>query len=152
MEPRKQPDHSALFKCLLAIVSGVILLANPLLVAAQQGQLTLASVNSAGTGSGNRRSGDLTNSRITPNGRFVLFYSELTDIVPMGANGVSDIFVRDLQTGQTKMATINAAGTPSTGSSRFGLISDDGRFAVFTGFPNNIVTNDTSFFTRCFRS
>ena len=75
---------------------------------------------------------------------FVLFYSEATDIVPMGAIGVSDIFVRDLQTGQTKMASINAAGTPSTGVTRFGLISDDGRFVVFTGFPNNIVTNDTN--------
>ena len=145
MEPRKQPDHSAShWKCLFAIVSCVLLLANPQLVAAQQGQLTLASVNSAGTGSGNRRSGDFNQFRITPNGRFVLFYSEATDIVPMGATGVSDIFVRDLQTGQTKMASINAAGTPSTGVTRFGLISDDGRFVVFTGFPNNIVTNDTN--------
>ena len=132
------------WKCLLAFVSGVLVLANPLLVVAQQGQLTLASVNSAGTGSGNRRSGDFGCFQITPNGRFVLFYSEATDIVPMGAIGVSDIFVRDLQTGQTKMASINAAGTPSTGSSRFGLISDDGRFVVFTGFPSNIVSNDTN--------
>lgn len=141
----EQLDHSASkSKCLLALVSCALLLANPVLVAAQQGQLTLASVNSAGTGSGNRRSGDFGQFRITPNGRFVLFYSEATDIVPLGAIGTSDIFVRDLQTGQTKMASINAAGTPSTGGSRFGLISDDGRFVVFTGSPNNIVNNDTN--------
>lgn len=140
-----QLDHrTPKWKCLLALASCVLLLANPLLVAAQQAELTLVSVNSAGTGTGNRRSGDFGQFQITPNGRFVLFYSEATDIVPMGALGVSDIFVRDLQTGQTKMASINAAGTPSTGVTRFGLISDDGRFVVFTGFPNNIVTNDTN--------
>ena len=113
-------------------------------VLGQQGQITLVSVNSTGTGSGNALSGDLGQFRITPDGRYVLFYSEATDIVPLGAVRTSDIFVRDLVTGQTKMASINLAGTPSTQGSRFGLISDNGRFVVFTGFANNIVSNDTN--------
>ena len=111
---------------------------------AQQGQLSLVSVNSTGTGSGNSRSGDFGVYRITPDGRYVLFYSEASDLVPLGATRASDIFVRDLQTGQTKMASINRAGTPSTQGSLFGLISDNGRFVVFTGFANNIVNNDTN--------
>jgi hypothetical protein len=110
----------------------------------QQGQLTLVSVNSTGTGSGNGLSGDFGQYRITPDGRYVLFYSEAPDIVPIGAVRASDIFVRDLVTGQTKMASINMTGTPSTQGSRFGLISDNGRFVVFTGFANNIVSNDTN--------
>jgi WD40 repeat protein len=132
------------WKCLLAFFSSALLLANPLLVVAQQGQLTLVSVNSAGTGTGNRKSGEINQVQITPNGRFVLFYSASTDIVPLGATNTSDIFVRDLQTGQTKMASINAAGTPSTDSSRSGLISDDGRFAAFNGFADDIVNNDSN--------
>ena len=111
---------------------------------AQQGQLSLVSVNSTGTGSGNARSGDFGVYRITPDGRYVLFYSEASDLVPIGATRASDIFVRDLQTGQTKMVSINMTGTPSTQSSPFGLISDNGRFVVFTGFANNIVSNDTN--------
>ncbi|HEU5091961.1 MAG TPA: hypothetical protein VFT30_04705, partial [Nitrospira sp.] len=83
------------------------------------------SVNSTGTGSGNARSGDFGVYRITPDGRYVLFYSEASDLVPIGATRASDIFVRDLQTGQTKMVSINMTGTPSTQSSPFGLISDN---------------------------
>lgn len=111
---------------------------------AAQGQLTLVSVNSTGTGSGNKRSGDFGRFRITPDGRFVVFYSEATDLFPLGAIGAADIFVRDLETGQTKMASINMAGTPSSGVSSFGLISDNGRFVAFTSFANNVVNNDTN--------
>jgi hypothetical protein len=113
-------------------------------VLAQQGQLTLASVNSTGIGSGNALSGDFGQYRITPDGRYVLFYSEASDLVPLGAVRAADIFVRDLVTGQTKMASINMAGTASNGVTRFGLISDNGRFVVFTGFANNLVSNDTN--------
>jgi len=113
-------------------------------VVGQQGQITLVSVNSTGTGSGNARSGDFDLYRITPDGRYVLFYSEATDIVPLGAIRTQDIFVRDLLTGQTKMVSINMTGTPSTGRTSFGLISDNGRFVAFTGFVNNLVNNDTN--------
>src|SRR6185503_3544444 len=113
-------------------------------VVGQQGQITLVSVNSTGTGSGNARSGDFDLYRITPDGRYVLFYSEATDIVPLGAIRTQDIFVRDLLTGQTKMVSINMTGTPSTGRTSFGLISDNGRFVAFTGFVYNLVNNDTN--------
>ena len=113
-------------------------------VLAQQGQITLVSVNSTGNGSGNALSGDFNQYRMTPDGRYVLFYSEATDIVPLGAVRTADLFVRDLVTGQTKMASINLAGTPSSNPTRFGLISDNGRFVVFTGFANNIASLDTN--------
>ena len=144
MEHCTQPKRTALpWKRFLVLIFCTFLLATQS-VLGQQGQLTLVSVNSTGTGSGNARSGDFGLQRITPDGRYVLFHSEATDIVPLGAVSASDIFVRDLQTGQTKMVSINMAGTPSTGVSRFGLISDNGRFVAFTGFPNNIVNNDTN--------
>jgi len=105
---------------------------------------TLVSFNSAGTGSANARSGDFGRYRISADGRYVLFYSEASDIVPLGATRASDLFVRDLQTGTTRMVSINAAGTASSGVSSFGLISDNGRYVAFTSFANNVTTNDTN--------
>lgn len=104
----------------------------------------LVSFNSAGTGSANFRSGDSARYRISADGRYVLFYSEASDIVPLGATRAQDLFVRDLQTGTTRMVSINAAGTASNGVSSFGLISDNGRYVAFTSFANNITTNDTN--------
>ena len=127
--------------CFLLLIT-CLLFVTPAVVG--QGQLTLVSVNSTGTGSGNAFSGDFGRYRITPDGRYVIFYSEATDLVPLGAVRASDIFVRDLQTGQTKMVSINLAGTPSTGVSSFGLISDNGRFVAFNSAVNNLVNNDTN--------
>jgi len=42
------------------------------------------------------------------------------------------------------MVSINMNGTASNGVTRFGLISDNGRFVVFTSFANNLVNNDTN--------
>ena len=140
-----QPQRSALrCACFLALISYFLLFIHSKAVTGQQGQLTLVSVNSTGTGSGNARSGDLNLFRITPDGRYVLFYSEATDIVPLGAIRSQDLFVRDLQTGKTKLVSINTSGTASTGGATFGLISDNGRFVAFTGFTNNLVNNDTN--------
>ena len=141
MKYRKRPILA--WKRFLVLISCTFLLVNQS-VLGQQGQTTLVSVNSTGTGSGNARSGDFGRYRITPDGRYVVFYSDASNLVPLGATAASDIFVRDLQTGQTKMASINAAGTPSTGVSNFGLISDNGRFVAFTSFVNNLVNNDTN--------
>ncbi|HEX8492187.1 MAG TPA: hypothetical protein VF658_05045 [Pyrinomonadaceae bacterium] len=135
MSPRKTFVRHALLSLALA------LLLNAASVSGQQ-KPTLVSVNSAGTGSGDARSGDFDRYRITPDGRYVIFYSEATDIVPLGAVRADDIFVRDLQTATTKMVSINAAGTASTGSSGFALISDNGRYVAFTSYAKDIVTND----------
>jgi Tol biopolymer transport system component len=136
MRTARQNHLAGLVLCVLMLLSAAE-------VAGQQ-HPTLVSVNSAGTGSGNARSGDFNTYRISSDGRYVVFYSEATDLVPLGAIRASDIFVRDLQTGTTTMVSINAAGTASTGVSSFGLITDNGRYVAFNSFANNIVTNDTN--------
>jgi hypothetical protein len=115
------------------------------LPAACQQQPTLVSVNSNGTGSGNSRSGDFDKYRVSADGRYVVFYSEASNIVSLDTSSNGDIFVRDLQTGTTKLASINSAGTASgNGISSFGLISADGRYVAFTSHASNIVANDTN--------
>src|SRR5262249_45198602 len=70
---------------------------------------TLVSVNRFGTTSAN---GASTGWRLPPDGRFVAFTSLATDLVDVtDTNGVRDVFVRDLQTGTTWLASVNRTGT-----------------------------------------
>src|SRR5713101_8096482 len=66
------------------------------------GTTTLVSINSAGTGSGNIFS-DLP--VLSADGRAVAFESFASDLVANDTNGKEDVFVRDLKTGTTKLAS-----------------------------------------------
>jgi Tol biopolymer transport system component len=97
----------------------------------------LVSVNNAGTGSGNGLS---LAASITPDGRFVLFGSDASDLVANDTNGASDVFVRDLQTDTTRLVSVNNAGNASGGGgSSPGFITPDGRFAVFNSAAIDLV-------------
>jgi dipeptidyl aminopeptidase/acylaminoacyl peptidase len=98
----------------------------------QAGKTTLVSVGAS------------TNSEspeITPDGRYVAFYSTATNLVPgVATNG--DIFVRDLLAGNTTWASTNARAIAQsvTGSTNFVScnysISDDGQFVAFEACTN----------------
>jgi hypothetical protein len=105
----------------------------------QTGVTTLVSVNSAATGSGNGQSSAAT---ISADGRMIAFVSTASNLVVNDTNGtVSDLFVRDLQTGMTKLVSVNSAGTGSGNSqSIVPVISADGRFVVFMSTATNLVT------------
>ncbi len=63
------------------------------LVAAQRATTTLVSVNAAGTASSNGGSDPVA---LSPDGRFVLFMSNASDLVANDTNGTTDAFVRGL--------------------------------------------------------
>jgi Tol biopolymer transport system component len=121
----------------------------------------LASTNTSGgysTGSG---TGTLRayNPVISGNGQFVAFTSDFGDLVATDTNGTLDVFLRDLVNNQTKLISINEAGTDSgnpvggadggtiggfaTGSFN-PVISNDGRFVAFSSLSSNLVSNDTN--------
>ena len=77
----------------------------------------MASVNRAGTDSGNNGSFDPV---ISADGRFVAFFSEASDLVATDTNGSLDVFVRNLQKGTTTLVSVNRAGTDSINGSSFG--------------------------------
>jgi hypothetical protein len=107
-----------------------------------RGITTLASINDAGTASGNSGSFD---PRISADGRFVAFVSIASDLVPNDTNNTSDIFVRDLVTGVTTLISVNAAGTASGNGGSFELqISADGRRVAFSSMASDLVPNDTN--------
>lgn len=77
-------------------------------------------------------------------GRFVAFYSDANNLVPNDSNGVSDAFLRDRQLGTTARLSTGMDGQETNGSSRFPVISADGRFVAFQSDASNLVSNDTS--------
>lgn len=107
---------------------------------AYSGPTILVSVNSSGNGSGNGSSHDAV---ITPDGRYVVFLSNATNLVSgVTANGLDQVYLRDLQAGLTKMVSVdgsglNAGGLPSLPPLS---VSDDGRYVTFTS--NAILTSN----------
>jgi len=69
---------------------------------------------------------------ITSDGRFVAFQSRATDLVFPGVlGGLSNIYVRDRQTGITELVSIDSDGNRSGNDSNNASISADGRFVAF---------------------
>ena len=85
------------------------------------------------------------NSALSADGRFVVFESSANNLAPQDTNGVSDVFVRDLQLGTNRLVSINRFGTGSAhGISRNVSISANGRYAVFMSRADDLTPNDTN--------
>ncbi|MBB4675637.1 TolB family protein [Crossiella cryophila] len=82
---------------------------------------------------------------ISADGRFVVFRSAATNLVPGDTNGVADVFVRDLRTGGIERVSVAAAGTQGDKLAHHGTaVSADGRFVVFPSAATNLVPGDTN--------
>lgn len=103
------------------------------------GTTMLVSYNSSGTSSGNSISFDPV---ITPDGRYVAFASNATNLIANGADNsrLSDIFVRDLQSNSTALVSINRnlIGSSNVSDAGSPKISDNGRYVAFNCTPDNI--------------
>ena len=83
----------------------------------QTGAVTLESVNQAGTAGGNAGSGlgsfaDFPGGlAFSPNSEFLLFRSLATDLTPGVTTSNRNLYVRNLLTNRTVLATPNTAGT-----------------------------------------
>ena len=104
----------------------------------------LVSISTNG-GCANGVSGE---SAMTPDGRYVAFASTASNLVPNDTNGIRDIFVRDLQTGVTTLASPGAIANPSTGfpggSSDSPQLTPDGRYVAFLSTATNLVPGVTT--------
>ena len=101
----------------------------------------LVSANFSGTGGGN---GNSVCGQVSTNGRYVVFQSDATDLLPGDTNGVSDIFVRDLQTGTNILVSVASDGTWANGASTDPVMTPDGRFVTFISTATNLVASDTN--------
>jgi len=81
---------------------------------------------------------------ISGDGRFVVFYSEATNLVPGDTNGTWDVFVHDTVTGETERVSVASDGTQGNGGTSLADISYDGRYVAFTSESSNLVPADTN--------
>ncbi len=81
-------------------------------------------------------------SALSADGRFVVFDSDATNLVPGDDNAASDVFVHDRQTGTTTRVSVDSEGAGGNGASGGGVISADGRFVAFTSYASNLVADD----------
>ena len=81
--------------------------------------------------------------------RFLVFTSR-GDLIPADTNGVRDVYLRDLRTGEMRLISVATNGTQGNGDSTQGSISADGRFVVFRSAATNLVTGDGNGVTDIF--
>jgi hypothetical protein len=112
----------------------------------QQGATILVSVSSDGKGTGNGVSGAtslLTKPEISPDGRYVLFTSAATNLVPANAGGQFELFLRDLQAGTTTLVSVNQQGTNGgNGTVNYFTMTPDSRYVAFVDTATDLVSND----------
>lgn len=104
------------------------------------GTTVTASLSFLGTGP-NSSSGE---PEISGDGRYVVFPSWASDLVPGDTNGQWDVFVRDMFMGVTTRVSVAADGSQLSSSSNECSISDDGRYVAFSATATNVVAGDAN--------
>jgi hypothetical protein len=89
---------------------------------------------------GNASSGD---PQISPDGRFVLFSSKASNLVPNDDHGFTDVFLRDRKLGLTYLLSANPnTGRSGNGPSITPNFSADGSTIVFASLANDLTVGD----------
>lgn len=107
----------------------------------QTGETERVSVDSAG----NQMNGGETNApALSRDARYVVFFSDATDLVPSDTNGEADVFVRDRLAETTELVSVDTSGNQGNDRSGALAVSADGRFVSFSSYSSNLVLNDSN--------
>ncbi len=98
------------------------------------------------TNTGQEGDGTSVTPVISSNGRFVVFGSSSSNLVPDDTNNTFDIFVKDLQTGLLTRENTSSNGQQANNNSNGAVydISADGRYLAFSSLADNLVPNDNN--------
>jgi hypothetical protein len=100
----------------------------------QTNTTTRISVSSSGAqGNGESIYPDISND-----GRFVVFESEASNLVPSDVNNTRDVFVRDTVSGTTSIVSLSSIGTQTGLPNYQPVISGNGRYVAFTSDSSNL--------------
>jgi Tol biopolymer transport system component len=102
-----------------------------------------ASVSSSGTQANNSAS----YPTLSADGRYVVFDTSATNLVPNDTNGHFDVFLRDRLNGTTEIVSLSSSGAQGNSNSNApgpGAISADGRYVVFWSDATNFVASDVN--------
>ena len=89
--------------------------------------------------------------KLSADGRYVVFYSYASNLVPGDTNGTTDIFRKDTQTVAITLVSAASNGDQGNNESYDPSISADGRYVVFYSYASNLVPGDTNGTTDIFR-
>ena len=89
---------------------------------------------------------------LTPDGRFVIYASLSSTLVPGDLNGFQDIFIRDRQLLVTKRVSFGFDGSETNSDNFVPHMSEDMRVITYTSTASNIVPGDTNGFRDIFAS
>ncbi len=110
----------------------------------QTGQTKRVSVSSSGQ-QANGSSAAATG--VSHDGRYVVFSSTASNLVPNDTNGFLDVFVHDQELSTTTRVSVSSTGVQANadcGTSESRSISADGRYVAFSTPANNLVSGDTN--------
>jgi Tol biopolymer transport system component len=107
------------------------------------GATTMVTVGADGTAP----DGDSHVTGITPDGRYVSYWSDAENLTRDDHNLLTDMFVTDLVTHRTELVSVSSSGRQTRDTSSFsytksGGISDDGRFVAFVADDDDLVSGD----------
>lgn len=117
---------------------------------------SLVSIGSGGASPGDGASGQAT---ITSDGRFVVFSSQATNLLPaaLAAGTAQQVYERDMcagATGCTPATTLVSVATdgssPAANAAEFPQVDQSGRFVVFASTAPNLVSTMTNGFEQIF--
>ena len=103
------------------------------------GDLTLASTSDSGV-KGNNHS---FNPSPSPDGTVVAFHSSATNLDPADADGILDVYVKSLTTGELTLASTSEGGDKGDGDSYVPTLSTDGKWVVFISSAANLDPADS---------
>jgi len=75
-------------------------------------------------------------------GRYIAFHSYATNLVSKDTNKRVDVFLHDLETGETTRVSVKNKNIQAKGASFGAAISTDGSYIAFTSDATNLVTGD----------
>ena len=91
--------------------------------------------------SGTQSNGDSSEPVVSADGRYVAFSSTASNLTLDDTDADSDVFVRDMQTGQTTLVSKSVTGQPNGASSQPSM-SDDGHHIAFRSTATNLTSYD----------
>ncbi len=106
----------------------------------QTGLTELVSISTAGTQGDNFS----VPWSVSPDGRYVAFFSYATTLTPNDTNGFGDVFLRDRLLGTTSLVSVDSAGAQGNGDSGACSLSANGRYVAFSSSATNLVPGDTN--------
>jgi len=99
---------------------------------------------------GGQANGTSQHPSVSADGRYVVFESDSTNLVPGDTNSRFDVFRHDRVTGETVRVSVASGGGQGSGHSASGTISDDGNLVAFASDAFTLVANDANGATDIF--